>query len=240
CCPSSKASTPRGSRCCGRSPTRCWTRPSASSSPAPWPGCSACRPLAEVLGRWSGRQDSNLRPPAPKAGALPGCATPRGPAGNSSCRPPMRPGPGPVGTLGRSYEHVPHPTEDGHPMNSTVEELDGNKVKVSVSVDETEFDKDIDAAFKRIAQEVNLPGFRRGKAPRKLLEARLGAGVAREEALREALPKYYADAVTEHDVDVIAAPELEITSGQEEGPVEFEAIVEIRPVVTVPGYDGLK
>ena len=125
-------------------------------------------------------------------------------------------------------------------MNSTVEALEGNKVKVSVSIDETEFEKDIDAAFKRIAQEVNLPGFRRGKAPRKLLEARLGPGIAREEALREALPRYYADAVTEHEVDVIAAPELEITDGQEDGPVAFEAVVEVRPVVTVPGYDGLK
>ncbi len=125
-------------------------------------------------------------------------------------------------------------------MNSTVEALEGNKVKVSVSIDETEFEKDIDAAFKRIAQEVNLPGFRRGKAPRKLLEARLGAGVAREEALREALPKYYADAVVEHDVDVIAAPEIDITDGEEDGPIAFDAVVEVRPVVTVPGYDGLK
>lgn len=125
-------------------------------------------------------------------------------------------------------------------MNSTVEALDGNKVKVSVSIDETEFEKDIDAAFKRIAQEVNLPGFRRGKAPRRLLEARLGTGVAREEALREALPKYYADAVTEHDVDVIAAPEIEITDGEEDGPVAFDAVVEVRPVVTIAGYDGLK
>lgn len=125
-------------------------------------------------------------------------------------------------------------------MNSTVEALEGNKVKVSVSIDETEFEKDIDAAFKRIAQEVNLPGFRRGKAPRRLLEARLGTGVAREEALREALPRYYADAVTEHEVDVIAAPEIEITDGEEDGPVAFDAVVEVRPVVTVAGYDGLK
>jgi len=125
-------------------------------------------------------------------------------------------------------------------MNSTVEALEGNKVKVSVSIDESEFEKDIDAAFKRIAKEVNLPGFRRGKAPRKLLEARLGAGVAREEAMREALPRYYADAVTQHEVDVIAAPELEVTGGQESGPVEFEAVVEVRPVVTVAGYDGIK
>lgn len=125
-------------------------------------------------------------------------------------------------------------------MNSTVEALEANKVKVSVSVDEGEFETDLDDAFKRIAQEVNLPGFRRGKAPRKLLEARLGTGVAREEALREALPKYYAEAVIEHDVDVIAAPELDITGGQEEGPVSFDAIVEIRPVISVAGYDGLR
>jgi trigger factor len=125
-------------------------------------------------------------------------------------------------------------------MNSTVEPLEGNKVKVSVSVDESELESDIDAAFKRIAQEVNLPGFRRGKAPRKLLEARIGIGPAREEALREALPKYYAEAVIEHDVDVIAAPEIDITGGQEDGPLSFDAVVEVRPVVTVAGYDGLR
>ena len=125
-------------------------------------------------------------------------------------------------------------------MNSTVETLEGNKVKVTVSVDESEFETDIDAAFKRIALEVNLPGFRRGKAPRKLLESRLGPGVAREEALREALPKYYAEAVIANDVDVIAAPELDITAGQEEGPISFDAIVEVRPVVTAAGYDGLR
>lgn len=129
---------------------------------------------------------------------------------------------------------------NGHPVNSTVETLEDNKVKVSVTVDETEFEDDLNAAFKRIAQEVNLPGFRRGKAPRKLLEARIGLGPAREEALREALPKYYSDAVVEHDVDVIAAPELDITEGQEEGPITFEAVVEVRPVISIAGYDGLK
>ncbi|MDE0803556.1 MAG: trigger factor [Acidimicrobiales bacterium] len=125
-------------------------------------------------------------------------------------------------------------------MNSTVETLEDNKVKVSVTVDETEFETDLNEAFKRIAQEVNLPGFRRGKAPRKLLEARIGLGPAREEAMREALPKYYSDAVVEHDVDVIAPPELDITEGQDEGPITFEAVVEVRPVISVAGYDGLK
>lgn len=125
-------------------------------------------------------------------------------------------------------------------MNSTVEPVEGNKVKVLVSIDEAEFEADINEAFKRIALEVNLPGFRRGKAPRKLLEARIGLAPAREEALREALPKYYAEAVVSHDVDVIAAPEIDITEGQESGPISFEAVVEVRPVVTVAGYDGLR
>jgi trigger factor len=125
-------------------------------------------------------------------------------------------------------------------MNSTVEPLEGNKVKLTISVPSDELETDIDAAFKRIAQEVNLPGFRRGKAPRKLLEARIGLAPAREEALREALPKYYAEAVVTHDVDVIAAPEIDITEGQQDGDLSFDAVVEVRPVVTVPGYDGLR
>ncbi|MGI8663795.1 MAG: trigger factor [Acidimicrobiales bacterium] len=125
-------------------------------------------------------------------------------------------------------------------MRSTVEPLEGNKVKLSVEVEAAEFEKDIDAAFRRIAREVRLPGFRPGKAPRRLLEAKLGAEVGREEALREALPSYYVQAVKEHDVDVIAAPEIDITEGQEVGPVTFDAVVEVRPVITIGGYEGLR
>ncbi|MFT7610980.1 MAG: trigger factor [Candidatus Aldehydirespiratoraceae bacterium] len=125
-------------------------------------------------------------------------------------------------------------------VSSTVELLDDNKVKLSVEVDETAFDSALNDAFKRIAKEVRMPGFRPGKAPRKLLEAQFGHGVGREEALREALPDYYAEAVVAHDVDVIAPPEIDITGGQEEGQVTFDAVVEIRPVVEVGGYDGLR
>jgi trigger factor len=125
-------------------------------------------------------------------------------------------------------------------MRSTVEPLEGNKVKLSIELDEQEFDKAVDAAFRKIAREVRIPGFRPGKAPRRLLEARLGSGVAREEALREALPTYYAQAVREQDIDVIAAPEIDITSGEEDGPVAFDAVVEVRPRVSVAGYQGLR
>jgi trigger factor len=124
-------------------------------------------------------------------------------------------------------------------VKSTVETLEGNKVKVVVEVEEAEFEKDLDAAFKRLAKEVRLPGFRPGKAPRKVLEARIGQSYAREEAFRHALPAYYSAALKEHEVDVIAPPEIDITDGAESGPVVFGAVVEVRPTVTVEGYTGL-
>ena len=125
-------------------------------------------------------------------------------------------------------------------MKSSVEALEGNKVKLYVEVEEAEFDHDIDRAFKLIAKEVNLPGFRAGKAPRKVLEARIGIGAAREQALRDAVPQYLAKAVREHEVDLIATPEVEITDGTESGPVEFDATCEIRPTITVEGHGELR
>jgi trigger factor len=125
-------------------------------------------------------------------------------------------------------------------VKTTVAPLEGNKVKLSVEVDEDEFDKAITDAFRKIAREVRIPGFRPGKAPRKLLERRLGAQVGREQALHDALPEYYAQAVTDNDVDAIDAPEIDITAGEDDGPVAFDAVVEVRPVVQVPGYGGLR
>jgi len=125
-------------------------------------------------------------------------------------------------------------------VKSTVEALEGNKVKVVVELEEVEFEKDLDAAFKRLAKEVRLPGFRQGKAPRKVLEARIGSDYARSEAFRDALPNYYVEAIIEHEVDAIAPPEIDIVSGEEDGPVTFDAVVEVRPAVTVEGYGSLE
>lgn len=125
-------------------------------------------------------------------------------------------------------------------MKTIVAPLEGNKVKLSVEVDEDEFDQAVTAAYRKIAREVRIPGFRPGKAPRKVLEKRLGAQVGREQALNDALPEYYARAITDNDVDAIDAPEIDITSGEEDGPVAFDAVVEVRPVVAVPGYGGLR
>jgi trigger factor len=124
-------------------------------------------------------------------------------------------------------------------MRSTVEPLEGNKVKVSVEVAAEEFEEAVTAAFKKIAKEVRIPGFRPGKAPRKVLETRLGPLVGREQAFQDSLPDYYSAAVIEHDVDVIAAPEIDIKGGHDEGDVAFDAVVEVRPSIEVPGYGGL-
>jgi trigger factor len=125
-------------------------------------------------------------------------------------------------------------------MQSTIEPLEGNKVKLHVAVPAQEFERAIDQAFRKLASQVKVPGFRPGKAPRKLLEARFGTEAARDQALRDALPEYYVEALNQNDVDPIAAPEIEITAGEESGDVEFDAVVEVRPEVDLVGYDSLK
>jgi trigger factor len=124
-------------------------------------------------------------------------------------------------------------------LTTSVEPLEGNKVRLTVEVPAAEFEKAIDGAFRKLAREVKIPGFRPGKVPRQLLEARIGTGAAREQALRDALPEYYAAAVQAEDIDVIAPPEIDVTAGEEEGDVHFDAVVEVRPVVDVDGYADL-
>ncbi|MGH9023602.1 MAG: trigger factor [Acidimicrobiia bacterium] len=121
-----------------------------------------------------------------------------------------------------------------------METLEGNKVKLTVAVPAGEFEKAVDAAFRKLAREVRIPGFRPGKAPRRILEARLGTELAREQALRDSLPEYYAAAVAAEGLDTIAAPDIDITAGEEEGDVTFDAVVEVRPVPTLEGYLDLQ
>ncbi|MGH9079712.1 MAG: trigger factor [Acidimicrobiales bacterium] len=125
-------------------------------------------------------------------------------------------------------------------MRATAAPVEGNKVRLSVEVDETEIDEALDGVMKRLAREVRVPGFRPGKVPRRVIEARMGGATAlRGEALREALPGFYARAVSDTEVDPIDRPEIDITSGDESGDVSFDALVQVRPTVGVPGYRGL-
>jgi trigger factor len=124
-------------------------------------------------------------------------------------------------------------------MRSSSEVLEGNKVKLSVEIDEEELESAVDETVRRLQREVNMPGFRPGRVPRRLLEARLGGKAIREEVIRHALPDYYAQAVEEAALDTIAAPEIDITAGEDEGPLAFDAVVEVRPKVSIAGYEGL-
>ncbi|MGO9963124.1 MAG: trigger factor [Acidimicrobiales bacterium] len=131
------------------------------------------------------------------------------------------------------------PVEYGRPMRSTSEALEGNRVKLTVEVDEEELKGAVDETIRRLQKEVAVPGFRPGKVPRRLLEVRLGAQAIRAEVIRHALPDYYAQAVEEADIDTIAAPEIDITSGEDAGALAFDAVVEVRPKVSIAGYEGL-
>jgi trigger factor len=126
-------------------------------------------------------------------------------------------------------------------MRATTEPLEGNLVRLSVEIDEPEFDKALGDLVRTLARQVRVPGFRPGKVPRKVLEARMGgAGALRAEALRESLPDFYARAVVDTELDPIAQPEIDITSGEDGGAVSFDAVVQVRPLVSIPGYDGLQ
>ena len=126
-------------------------------------------------------------------------------------------------------------------MRATTEPLEGNLVRLSVEIDEPEFDQAMGDVVRTLARQVRVPGFRPGKVPRKVLEARLGgAGALRAEALREALPDFYAQAVVDTEIDPIAQPDIDITGGEQSGAVSFDAVVQVRPLVSIPGYDGLQ
>ena len=126
-------------------------------------------------------------------------------------------------------------------MRATTEPLEGNLVRLSVEIDEPEFDKALVDVVRTLGSQIRVPGFRPGKVPRKVLEARMvGAGALRAEALREALPDFYARAVVDSEIDPIASPEIDITAGEDSGAVSFDAVVQVRPLVSIPGYVGLQ
>jgi trigger factor len=125
-------------------------------------------------------------------------------------------------------------------MRATAAPEEGNKVRLSVEIDEAEMDEALDEVMSRLARDLRVPGFRPGKVPRRVIEARMGgASALRGEALREALPDFYARAVTDTEVDPIDQPDIDITSGDESGAVSFDAVVLVRPTVGIPGYQGL-
>jgi trigger factor len=126
-------------------------------------------------------------------------------------------------------------------MRATTTTLENNRVKLTIEVDDTEMETAIDAAAKKLSQQVSIKGFRKGKVPKNVLMAHIGGPAAlRGEAIQTAIPDFYAHAVSDTLIDPIAQPDINITSGEEEGTLVFEADVEVRPELEISGYGDLR
>ena len=123
-------------------------------------------------------------------------------------------------------------------MKSTVEKLSPTRVRINVEVPFTELEPDFDRAFKELAKQIRLPGFRPGKAPRKLLEARVGRGAVLEQVVNDALPGRYSEAVTSSEVQPLGQPEIEITKLEDNEELVFTAEVDIRPEIELPDLES--
>ncbi|WP_239332087.1 trigger factor [Frankia sp. CiP3] len=125
-------------------------------------------------------------------------------------------------------------------MKATKETLSPTRVKLTVEVPFDELKPSVDAAYRKLAREVRVSGFRPGKVPPRILDQRLGRGVILEEAIQNALPRFYTDAVQQEDVDVLSRPEVGISSFEDGAPLVFTAEVDVRPDIVLPDYDGLE
>lgn len=125
-------------------------------------------------------------------------------------------------------------------MKTSVERIDDTTVKLSVSVEADRVRGAIDAAARKLAGEVKIPGFRPGRAPRRVVESRLGKGAILQEAAREALPDFYAEAVAAADLSVVGSPEFDVDAFEDGQDARFSATVEVRPDIELPDYAGLQ
>jgi len=125
-------------------------------------------------------------------------------------------------------------------VKSTVEQLNPTRVKITVEVPFAELEPDFAKAYKSLAGQVNIPGFRPGKAPAKLLESRIGRPAVLEQVINDMIPSRYSQAVDEHELVVLAQPEIEVTKLEDNDVVEFTAEVDIRPEITLPTFEDLE
>ena len=125
-------------------------------------------------------------------------------------------------------------------MKSAVETLSPTRAKLTVEVPFEELKPSLDAAYKKIAQQINVPGFRRGKVPPMVIDRQVGRGAVLDEAINEALPRLYVEALQSNDLEPLAQPEIDITKFEDHEALEFTAEVDVRPDVELPDYHGLE
>ncbi len=124
-------------------------------------------------------------------------------------------------------------------MKSTVETLSPTRVKLSVEVAFEELSPYIADAFKKLASQINVPGFRKGKVPAAMVEQRVGRAAVLDEAINSALPEFYGQAAREKELLVIGRPVVDIKEFKDNEKLEFTVEVSIRPEVTLPDFSKI-
>ncbi len=124
-------------------------------------------------------------------------------------------------------------------MKSAVETVSPTRAKLTVEVPFEELKPSLDKAYKTIAQQINVPGFRRGKVPPMVIDRQVGRGAVLEQAINDVLPQKYMEAMQEHDLQPLAQPEIEVTRIDDNEALEFTAEVDVKPEITIPDYSGL-
>lgn len=124
-------------------------------------------------------------------------------------------------------------------MHSTLEKLENNRVSLKIEVPADELQKAIEVSYKTVAKQVNIPGFRKGKAPKSVIQAYIGKEAVYKEALDKLVPLAYGDAVKANDINPVDYPDVNVEQFQEGQPLVFTATVQCVPDVTLGEYKGL-
>ena len=126
-------------------------------------------------------------------------------------------------------------------MKSAVETLNPTRVKLTVEVPFDELKPSLDAAYKTIGSQINVPGFRAGKVPARIIDQRVGRGAVLQEAVNDALPRFYGQAVEENKIRPLGQPEIDVTEvpAEDGQDLKFTIEVDVRPELTLPEYDGV-
>lgn len=125
-------------------------------------------------------------------------------------------------------------------LQTTSERLEKDRVKMRVEVPEDALAPALEEVYRRWAKEIKVPGFRKGRVPRQLIDARVGADAVREEALRDALPRFYSQALDAEELEAIAPPEIQIVDFDAGSPLIFEATVDTRPEIELPPLGAIE
>ena len=125
-------------------------------------------------------------------------------------------------------------------MSVQVEKLEKNMAKLTIEVPAEEFDKAVQSVYQRNKNKFSIPGFRKGKVPRHMIEKMYGAGVFYEEAVNDLLPMAYENGVNESGLEVVSRPEIDVTQVEAGKPMVFTAVVAVKPQVTLGQYKGLE